>query len=109
MITNFVRLGSNFPHGHWVCAAGIHDTVPAPLSNTIGVVKIPATPTDAGGAGNVVAFNMSIGVYPVATGTLPNCTKAYTSNAVDHRISVTSATLATATAFVELGSCATCA
>src|SRR2546427_4392070 len=117
MITNFVPLGSNFPHGNWVCGDGIHDTVPAPLSNTIGVVKIPATPTDAGGAGNVVNFFPSApfgvpGVYPVATGTLPGppCTKAYTSNAVDHRISVTDAltALPAGATRVDLGTCTTC-
>src|SRR3989441_5404364 len=117
MITNFVPLGSNFPHGDWVCGDGIHYTVPAPLSNTIGVVKIPATPTDAGGAGNVVNFFPSApfgvpGVYPVATGTLPGppCTKAYTSNAVDHRISVTDAltALPAGATGVDLGTCTTC-
>ena len=113
MVTNFVPLGSNFPHGNWVCANGIYDTVPAPLSNTIGVVRIPATPTDAGGAGNVVNFFPSLGgtgVYPVATGTMPNCAKAYTSNAVDHRISVTNAMTAgpAGGVSVDLGTCTTC-
>ena len=110
MLTNFVPLGSNFPHGNWVCADGIHDTIPAPLSNTIGVVKIPATPTDAGGSGNVVGFFPSFGggVYPVATGTMPNCVHSFTSNAVDHRLSVHDAMSGVGLANVELGMCSTC-
>jgi len=104
-ITNFIDLGTHFPHGNWVCGDGIHDTVPAPLDNTIGVVQIPTTP---GGASGGQTFNPSIGTYPVATGTMPNCDKAYTSNAVDHRISVTDAMSAAPLGFVELGSCSTC-
>jgi DNA-binding beta-propeller fold protein YncE len=104
-VTNFLDLGTHFPHGNWVCADGIHDTVPSPLDNHIGVVRIPTTPS---GAGAVVAFFPSVGTYPVATGTMPNCAKAYTSNAVDHRISVTDAMTATPITFVDLGSCSTC-
>jgi YVTN family beta-propeller protein len=106
MITQTVDLGPNFPHGNWVCGNGIYDTVPAPLSNTIGVVKIPSTPTATDGM--VVAFNTSAATYPVATGTLPNCTKAYTSNAVSNIISVTDAMTAAPITTVSLGPCSTC-
>ena len=105
MITQSVDLGPNFPHGNWVCGDGIHDTVPAPLSNTIGVVQIPATPTSPSGG---QAFFPSAGTYPVATGTLVNCTKAYTSNAVDNKISVTNAMTGAPMGTVSLGACTTC-
>jgi len=106
-ITNFIDLGSHFPHGNWVCADGIHDTVPAPLDNMVGVVLIPTTP---GGASGGQAFFPSFGggVYPVATGTMPNCMKSYTSNAVDHRISVHDAMSGVGLANVDLGMCTTC-
>jgi len=104
-VSQTVDLGENFPHGNWVCGDGIHDTVPAPLNNRIGVVQIPATPTSPSG-GQV--FFPSAGVYPVATGTLVNCTKAYTSNAVDNRISVTNAMTGAPMGVVSLGACTTC-
>jgi plastocyanin len=116
VVTQIVTTGSNEPHGNWVCGDGRHDTIPAPLANTIGVITIPSTPTAADGG--VVAFYPSLGIYPVASGATIGCTKSYTGNAVDNNVSVTNAmnavpcTPLTCTGgilpVVDLGVCSSC-
>ncbi|WP_447602990.1 hypothetical protein [Nitrospira sp. Nam80] len=104
-VTNYINTGSDLPHGFWICGDGKHLVAPAPLQNKVVFMTVPATPN---GVGTKDTATPSVGIYPVAVGTLQNCTKTYVTNAVDHTVGVYDPVTGGFLHNVDLGVCTTC-
>jgi DNA-binding beta-propeller fold protein YncE len=78
------------PHGPWISCSGAGNgggimIWPAPMSNRIGFTNLPSTPTGPVSERTIV---LSPSLYPVAVGARSDCTKSYTSNAVQGTVTV---------------------
>jgi plastocyanin len=78
------------PHGPWISCSGAGNgggimIWPAPMSNRIGFTNLPATPTGPVSERTIV---LSPSLYPVAVGARSDCTRSYTSNAVQGTVTV---------------------
>ncbi len=101
------------PHGPWISCtgAGLGGGImiePFPMSNFIGFTTLPGSPTAAQVMAMTDIITASPGLYPVATGALSNCTKAYTSNAVSGTITVNDVLSGAVVHVINLPACAHC-
>ncbi len=96
---------SRHPHGFWICGDGRTAVAALPLSNEVASLSLPGSPAEPGSVRTVAP---ALGLYPVAVGTLPSCTKAYASNAFSNTVGVHDPLTGIGLLSIELPLCETC-
>jgi len=93
------------PHGMWICGDGSIMVTALPLSNRVGFTNVPSSPV---GQGSQRGSALAVGLYPAAVGTLTDCSKSYTSNALSNSIGVYDVRAGTWMHNVDLPLCLEC-